>query len=234
MNELDENNPLILQCKARVQQFFIDFDNSPFEEKIKIIIEFIESNFDAVENAKRILGEHTEEFRFYSDAIFMMPAAKFTELLELCKSDSQKRNKIFEPVSDQSYGATMWDQYTYIMVRNYPSGPVIGWPFNQDARISWTMPLLEFGNLKTQKSTPKTEGCYIATMAYGDYDHPQVLHLRSFRDYNLRNSISGRIFIKLYYSVSPILVRILKKSNKINYMIRCLLDFFISKYLIKK
>ena len=71
-------------------------------------------------------------------------------------------------------------------------------------------------------------------MAYGDYDHPQVLHLRSFRDYNLRNSISGRIFIKLYYSVSPILVRMLKKSNTINYMIRCLLDFFINKYLIKK
>lgn len=227
MNELDENNPLILQCKARVQQFFIDFDNSPFEEKIKIIIEFIESNFDAVENAKRILGEHTEEFRFYSDSIFMMPAAKFTELLELCKSDSQKRNKIFEPVSDQSYGATMWDQYTYIMVRNYPSGPVIGWPFNQDARISWTMPLLEFGNLKTQKSTPKTEGCYIATMVYGDYDHPQVLKLRYFRDYYLSKTLLGRSFIKFYYFISPKMVQVFQNKKGLNHFIRKSLDVFI-------
>lgn len=227
MNELDENNPLILQCKARVQQFFIDFDNSPFEEKIKIIIEFIESNFDAVENAKRILGEHTEEFRFYSDSIFMMPAAKFTELLELCKSDSQKRNKIFEPVSDQSYGATMWDQYTYIMVRNYPSGPVKGWPFNQDARISWTMPLLEFGNLKTQKSTPKTEGCYIATMAYGDYDHPQVLRLRYFRDHFLSKTLLGRSFIKFYYFISPKMVQVFQNKKGLNRFIRKSLDVFI-------
>jgi hypothetical protein len=227
MNELDENNPLILQCKARVQQFFIDFDNSPFEEKIKIIIEFIESNFDAVENAKRILGENTEEFRFYSDSIFMMPAAKFTELLELCKSDSQKRNKIFEPVSDQSYGATMWDQYTYIMVRNYPSGPVKGWPFNQDARISWTMPLLEFGNLKTQKSTPKTEGCYIATMAYGDYNHPQVLKLRYFRDDYLSKTLLGRSFIKFYYFISPKMVQVFQNKKGLNHFIRKSLDVFI-------
>jgi hypothetical protein len=227
MNELDENNPLILQCKARVQQFFIDFDNSPFEEKIKLIIEFIESNFDAVENAKRILGEHTEEFRFYSDSIFMMPAAKFTELLELCKSNSQKRNKIFEPVSDQSYGATMWDQYTYIMVRNYPSGPVKGWPFNQDARISWTMPLLEFGNLKTQKSTPKAEGCYIATMAYGDYDHPQVLTLRYFRDDYLSKTLLGRSFIKFYYFISPKMVKVFQNNKGLNHFIRKSLDVFI-------
>ena len=37
----------------------------------------------------------------------------------------------------------------------------------------------------TYKSTPtrsNNSGCYIATMAYGDYDHPQVLVLRRFRD----------------------------------------------------
>jgi hypothetical protein len=227
MSELDENNPLVLQCKARVQQFFIDFENAPFEEKIKIIIEFVESNFDAVENAKRILGENTEEFRFYSDSIFMMPAAKFTELLELCKLDSQKRNKIFEPVSDQSYGATMWDQYTYIMVRNYPSGPVKGWPFNQDARISWTMPLLEFGSLKSQKSTPKSEGCYIATMAYGDYDHPQVLKLRDFRDDYLSKTLLGLSFIKFYYFISPKLVQVFQNKKGLNHFIRKSLDVFI-------
>lgn len=44
------------------------------------------------------------------------------------------------------------------------------------------------------QNTPKTsyhsssnsEGCYIATMAYGDYDHPQVIILRDYRDYTLK------------------------------------------------
>lgn len=31
-------------------------------------------------------------------------------------------------------------------------------------------------------SSSSSSGCYIATMVYGDYDHPQVLVLRDFRD----------------------------------------------------
>src|SRR5690606_15252813 len=46
------------------------------------------------------------------------------------------------------------------------------------------------------------EGCYIATMIYGDYDHPQVIVLRSFRDNYLCKSYVGRLFIRFYYKVS--------------------------------
>jgi hypothetical protein len=49
-----------------------------------------------------------------------------------------------------------------------------------------------------------TDGCYIATMAYGNYDHPQVLELRTFRDEFLSKSYLGRNFIKLYYKYSPL------------------------------
>ena len=72
-------------------------------------------------------------------------------------------------------------------------------------------------------------GCYIATMAYGDYEHPQVLILRDFRDNVLSETALGRTFIKVYYKYSPLLVEKLKNKKRINNTIRELLDWFITK-----
>lgn len=80
----------------------------------------------------------------------------------------------------------------------------------------------------TKKPTKaaKNDGCYIATMAYGDYDHPRVLELRKFRDEVLAHSRAGRIFIAAYYKVSPRLVLLLKNKPVINSAIRTLLNHF--------
>lgn len=53
----------------------------------------------------------------------------------------------------------------------------------------------------------KEKGCYIATCIYGSYDCPQVWVLRRFRDYKLDKTWYGRAFIKVYYIVSPMLVK---------------------------
>lgn len=50
-------------------------------------------------------------------------------------------------------------------------------------------------------------GCYIATCIYGSYDCPQVWILRRFRDNKLKKRWIGRGFIKIYYVVSPALVK---------------------------
>lgn len=55
--------------------------------------------------------------------------------------------------------------------------------------------------------TSKKNGCYIATCVYGSYDCPEVWTLRRFRDGSLRRSWFGRIFIKVYYAVSPAFVK---------------------------
>ncbi|MBQ5970307.1 MAG: hypothetical protein IJL52_09380 [Clostridia bacterium] len=51
------------------------------------------------------------------------------------------------------------------------------------------------------------EGCYIATCVYGSYDCPQVWTLRRFRDETLKRSAPGRAFVRVYYALSPTLVR---------------------------
>ena len=53
----------------------------------------------------------------------------------------------------------------------------------------------------------KTGGCYIATAVYGSYDCPEVWTLRRYRDYSLAMTKCGSIFIKVYYIISPILVK---------------------------
>jgi hypothetical protein len=74
----------------------------------------------------------------------------------------------------------------------------------------------------------KAEGaCYIATMAYGDYNHPQVLILRTFRDDFLNKYILGKLFIKIYYKFSPGMLELFGQSPKINKAIRNILDKII-------
>lgn len=74
-----------------------------------------------------------------------------------------------------------------------------------------------------------SDGCYIATMVYGDYDHPQVMVLREFRDSYLARRYWGRQFIKIYYKYSPKLVEKLTGHKKINYMIKIVLDILIKR-----
>ena len=48
-----------------------------------------------------------------------------------------------------------------------------------------------------------TKGCYIATCVYGSYDCPEVWTLRRFRDDRLSQLFFGRVFIRIYYALSP-------------------------------
>nr|WP_319266413.1 CFI-box-CTERM domain-containing protein [uncultured Draconibacterium sp.] len=81
----------------------------------------------------------------------------------------------------------------------------------------------------SSSNSSSSGGCYIATMAYGDYDHPQVQILRKFRDESLAASIFGRSFIRFYYATSPHLVSLLKNHERINQLIRNLLDKLVNK-----
>ena len=66
-----------------------------------------------------------------------------------------------------------------------------------------------YNNARTNVNTERTEkkGCYIATCVYGTYDCPEVWVLRRYRDYYLNSHWWGKIFIKIYYFLSPIVVK---------------------------
>lgn len=63
------------------------------------------------------------------------------------------------------------------------------------------------GQQTVSKQPKKKQGCYVATCVYGSYDCPQVWILRRYRDDFLSSTWHGRLFIRLYYAVSPKVVK---------------------------
>lgn len=59
----------------------------------------------------------------------------------------------------------------------------------------------------------KTGGCYVATAVYNSYDCPEVWTLRRYRDNTLGSTWYGRTFIRLYYAISPTLVKMFGKTK---------------------
>lgn len=129
-------------------------------------------------------------------------------------------------------------------IRVLPDGPIVNNPKKLDAvntysslssgsysrvatppRYSSTPSTRSYSSSSSKKSS---EGCYIATMVYGDYDHPKVMILRQYRDEYLLKSFWGRCFVRVYYFLSPKAVEILHDKKNVNNMIRRWLDRLIS------
>ena len=70
----------------------------------------------------------------------------------------------------------------------------------------------------------KKEGCYVATAVYGSYDCPEVWTLRRYRDYELSETWYGRMFIHVYYMISPTVVKWFGDSTWFKKMWRGKLD----------
>ena len=74
-----------------------------------------------------------------------------------------------------------------------------------------------------------TGGCYVATCVYGSYDCPQVWTLRRFRDYTLSKIIAGRAFIRIYYTISPTIVKWFGSTTWFQKFWRSRLDIMVKK-----
>lgn len=79
------------------------------------------------------------------------------------------------------------------------------------------------GNMRVESKSGAT--CFVASAAYGDQNHPDVMFLRAFRDDVLAKTSIGRSFITWYWRVGPRLARAVEKSEQLRN---------ISKYLISK
>lgn len=73
---------------------------------------------------------------------------------------------------------------------------------------------LEAQNKKMQssKTNDNKNNCFIATAAMGDYNHPVVVDLRSFRDDWLLKRNWGNSFTNWYYTYGPKAAKIIEKS----------------------
>ena len=84
--------------------------------------------------------------------------------------------------------------------------------------------LSSLSNTTKVKTTKKSGSCFVATAVYEDYDHPQVIRLRAFRDHFLSSSALGRILIRIYYVVGPFLAILPTRSRVTKRLLRLILD----------
>lgn len=78
-------------------------------------------------------------------------------------------------------------------------------------------------------SSKSSGGCYVATAVYGSYDCPQVWTLRRFRDNTLDSSRCGRLFIRLYYAISPTVVKYFGGTKSFKRIFKKRLDKMVDK-----
>lgn len=103
---------------------------------------------------------------------------------------------------------------------------------NKNMIIQYAEKIKKFDpSFQTPPVDTSSTGCYIATAVYGSYDCPEVWVLRRFRDNVVSNTWYGRCFIKIYYNISPIVLRWFGKSKWFNKISRMILDNFIGKLL---
>lgn len=83
----------------------------------------------------------------------------------------------------------------------------------------------------------KVSGCFIATAACGSEMAGDVMLLRKYRDTVLRNSQSGRRFIKIYEASSPPIARVIAASEALKRIVRMFVirpATLIAKTILKK
>ncbi len=88
-------------------------------------------------------------------------------------------------------------------------------------------------NITDPPKQPEKKGCYVATAVYGSYDCPQVWVLRRYRDYNLDKTFFGKLFIRVYYKTSPLIVKLFGKKKWFNNFWKKRLDKKVAKLKIK-
>ncbi len=87
----------------------------------------------------------------------------------------------------------------------------------------------ENGNGCRKLAGVKKQGCYVATCVYNSYDCPELWTLRRFRDEYLEERVLGRAFIKVYYKLSPCLVKAFGKKPWFNTLCKSRLDRLVVK-----
>lgn len=242
---INESTPIVLRYISdkpeREKQSKITSDF----EALKRVIDEYESKSETVANAKQLLStarrnlNNIKDILGSTEEIYLGISTRIaSDAQGMCVSEINKLQEKISSTYDNLNKMTSLILLKHIVNEAYDITTTIGnMDLRQDFRSRYITNRNSLSSLKTQLaivntgsssgSSGSSSGCYIATMAYGNYDHPQVLILRQFRDNVLNNSEFGKWFIKTYYFYSPKLVERLKNKKAVNSLIRSGLDQII-------
>lgn len=207
-------------------------------EALKRLIDEYENKSETIANAKQLLASarpylnNVKNIVGSNEEIYLGISSRIaSDAQGMCVSEINKLQEVFSNLYDNSTKLTTLILLKQKVNEAYDVTTTIGnMDLRQDFRSRYSANRNSLSSLKTQLANVNTGsnsgssgssgGCYIATMAYGNYDHPQVMILRQFRDDVLSKSQFGKWFIKTYYFYSPKLVNKLKNKTAVNSLIR--------------
>lgn len=88
---------------------------------------------------------------------------------------------------------------------------------------------IETGAGKMRIESKSGATCFVATAAYGDWQHPDVEFLRWYRDNVLKQSTAGRAFTRTYWVVGPYLAKVVKPSPTLRKWARAVLSRLVQQ-----
>lgn len=91
---------------------------------------------------------------------------------------------------------------------------------NNDRGCLWVIIRIDSDRDSDGDSTWIHASCFIATAAYGSPLDPHVKILRKFRDTHLLTNRSGRRFVRIYYSYSPVIADYISKHDTLKAITR--------------
>ena len=164
---------------------------------------------------------HNELFR---NVDFLITSSTYNPLVvieinDMTHMDAERKERDIkvEKICDEAgvKRITFWTSYgvnnTYIKEK---IAEAISSPVNRIHHFSKNQPVDDTNTIPDgSRKKVKKHGCYIATCVYKSYDCAEVWTLRRFRDNTLSQIWYGRLFIRIYYAVSPILVKWFGKAK---------------------
>jgi len=106
-------------------------------------------------------------------------------------------------------GQAIYDSFTRLVNAPLPLHETSKILLHLEQLVETHYPDLEKPNKKRQIS------CFIATATMGNENHPYVFALRRYRDKVLMQSTIGKIFIPVYYFLSPPLAKLISKNQRL-------------------
>jgi len=189
---------------------------------------FVDNKFQNYKDGNIIEGHLPGEGRYYfpgrilRDIIIPMCTYDY-EIYFILTSECSKKSGNVKKVKLDTFKANVeWLSFVY---NECSDSNVLELYDNRVNDIKKLQPDYNPPELKTSGS----DGCYIATSIYGSYDCPEVWTLRRFRDNNLDNSFYGKLFIKIYYAISPTLVKLFGNKKWFKNLFKSRLDKIIGK-----
>ena len=83
------------------------------------------------------------------------------------------------------------------------------------------------GRMRIESKSGAT--CFVATAAYGDPNHSDVIYLRWYRDNVLCKSLAGKVFIDMYWKIGPKLAKIVSPYPVAQKATRTLISVLVLK-----